>query len=197
MRKLLLALVLVLAVPSAQALVMNENPDRLPPGCDEVAGWENITVEAGKEVAEEFPGTMFTYDRRSFDFEPCTRLTVTLVNHDEVRHQWMVHDLPTETYPMGMFNVEVTGPGNETGTFILPSYEETLLVHCGVPQHMEKGMKAQLKVGEGHGDLANIPGLTADPYRYDYAQEDVLPAKLVLAAVGAVVGGLVAVLLLR
>ena len=34
-------------------------------------------------------------------------------------------------------------------------------MHCDIAQHMEKGMKAQLKVGKGRGDLPSIPGISA------------------------------------
>jgi hypothetical protein len=49
---------------------------------------------------------------------------------------------------------------------IVPSRKKTYLVHCELPQHQEKGMKAQLKVDGGDGDLPSIPGLT-DPVRAD------------------------------
>ncbi|MFB6204292.1 MAG: hypothetical protein ABEJ75_01470 [Candidatus Nanohaloarchaea archaeon] len=171
MRKLLAVLVLLAFLGPAGATVMNENTQRLPPGCDSISGWKNITVHAGTEYAQKFNGKVFTYDRREYRFEPCTKLTVTFVNNDSVRHQWMVHGLPRSTYPGGMFTIETTG-GRETGTFILPAYDETLLVHCGLPQHMQKGMKAQLIVGEGDGDIANIPGITGMRGGYDYPEKN-------------------------
>ncbi len=147
-------------------MVMNENADQLPRGCPRLSGEREITVRAGKEFAQ--PGTMFAYDRNEWRFEPCTKLTVTLINTDNVRHQWMLHGLPRYVYPMGMFTLEVAGKGQRTGTFILPPGDKTYLVHCDVSQHMEKGMKAQLKVGAGDGDLPSIPGVTGprlpDPY---------------------------------
>lgn len=144
-------------------MVVNENFDRLPLGCSEISGEKHITVKAGAEIAEDFPGTAFTYDTHSFeDIAPCTLLTVTFENVDDVRHQFMVHDLPPDTYPMGMFNIEVTGPGKETGTFITPPGDDTLFVHCGVPEHEAKGMIAQIKNGAGDGDLKGIPGLTRE-----------------------------------
>lgn len=144
----------------SRGTVMNANTDTLPDGCDSTATWQNITVHAGKEFAKNLSGTIFTYDDRVFTFPPCTKLTVTLVNHDEVRHQWMVHGLPKDIHNMGMFTLETTGPDRVTGTFILPATPGTHLVHCGVPQHEQKGMKAQLKVGGGSGDLPGIPGIT-------------------------------------
>lgn len=144
-------------------MVVNENFDQLPLGCSEISGEKHITVTAGTEIAEDFPGTVYTYDTHSIeDIEPCTLLTVTFVNKDDIRHQFMVHDLPPDTYAMGMFNIEVTGPGEETGTFITPPGQDTLFVHCGVPEHEAKGMVAQIKNGGGDGDLPGIPGITRD-----------------------------------
>ena len=80
----------------------------------------------------------------------------------------MVHGLPRYLYPEGMFHLEANGGRQKTGTFIVPSAKKTYLVHCDVAQHMEKGMKAQLKVAGGNGDLPSVPGITgsrlADPY---------------------------------
>lgn len=146
---------------TSYSMVVNENFDRLPLGCSAISEEKSITVKAGTEIAEGFPGTVYTYDTHSIeDVKPCTLLTVTFENMDDVRHQFMVHDLPTDTYPMGMFNIEVTGPAKETGTFITPPDQETLLVHCGIPEHEAKGMIAQIKNGGGSGDLPNIPGIT-------------------------------------
>jgi len=142
-------------------MVVNENLDRLPPGCAEISGEMNITVTAGVEVAKDIPGFVYSYDERSIeDVPPCTLLTVTFKNKDSIRHQYMVHNLPAETYPMSMFNIEVNGPGEQSGTFITPSGDSTLFVHCGVPEHEAKGMAAQIKVGKGSGNFPGIPGIT-------------------------------------
>ncbi|MFB6191492.1 MAG: cupredoxin domain-containing protein [Candidatus Nanohaloarchaea archaeon] len=182
MRKALLAALLVtlLSAPGV-SMVMNGNPDELPTNCDSISGWKNITVHAGREYAQQFNGKTFTYDERTLKFERCTKLTVTFVNNDSVRHQWMVHGLPWNVYPGGMFTIEVTGPGSETGTFILPAQDETFRVHCGVPQHQQKGMKAQLKVGEGDGKVSNVPGHTAAYDEYSYPRKS--------AAVPAAIAG--------
>ncbi|MFB6208139.1 MAG: copper oxidase [Candidatus Nanohaloarchaea archaeon] len=169
-KKMLLVLTVLAILNPVSATVMNQNTDELPPGCDSISGWENITVKAGSHYAQQFNGKTFTYDDREYRFPACTKLSVTLVNNDSIRHQWMVHGLPQTTYPGGMFTIETTG-GKETGTFILPAYDETLLVHCGLPQHMQKGMKAQLIVGEGDGNIANIPGITGSTDRYAYPRE--------------------------
>ncbi|MFB6148695.1 MAG: hypothetical protein ABEJ48_03430 [Halobacteriales archaeon] len=78
------------------------------------------------------------------------RVVVTFINTDHIRHQWMVHGLPRSVYPGGMFSLEVTGPGRITGAFITPGTDQTLRVHCSLPQHDEKGMHARLIVGEGN-----------------------------------------------
>ena len=81
----------------------------------------------------------------------------------------MIHGLPKYLYNQGMFHVEAAGGYTQTGSFIVPSDDRTYLVHCDVPQHMEKGMKGQLKVGEGDGDLWSVPGKTAGLYQDSYA----------------------------
>ena len=73
----------------------------------------------------------------------------------------MIHGLPGYMYPKGMFTIELYGKGQKTGSFIVPSRDYTYYIHCEVSQHTEKGMKAQLKVGKGSGNLDSILGLTA------------------------------------
>jgi len=142
-------------------MVMNENLDRLPRDCERITGEQTITVHAGTKYARQFGGTIFAYDQHEWDVAPCTKVTVTLVNEDSVRHQWMLHGLPRYLHPEGMFHLEVNGRGSKTGTFITPGAKKTYLVHCDVAQHTEKGMKAQLKVGGGNGNLPSIPGISA------------------------------------
>lgn len=151
------------------AMVMGQNTDRLPGGCNSVAAVKEITVHAGHKYAEKFPGTMYAFDTQAYQFEPCTKLTVHFINDDDIRHQWMMHGLPKYIYPKGMFHLEVSGPGEVSGTLILPSDDKTYLVHCDIAQHMEKGMKGQLKVGKGNGDLPSIPGLTPYLVQDDYS----------------------------
>ena len=55
-----------------------------------------------------------------------------------------------------------------TGTFIVPGDDQTYLIHCDLAQHMEKGMKGQLKVGGGDGDLWAVPGVSSGFLRADY-----------------------------
>ncbi len=152
----------------AGGMVMGNNPDTLPGGCDKIAETKEITVHAGHKYAEKFPGRMFAFDTQEFQFKPCTKLTVHFINDDNVRHQWMMHGLPKYLYPKGMFHLEVSGPAKISGTLILPPGDKTYLVHCDIAQHMEKGMKAQLKVGKGDGDLPSIPNVTANVVVDDY-----------------------------
>ncbi len=144
-----------------QGAVMGENKDRLPQDCPQIAAEVKLTVHAGRKYADRYPGLMFSYDQPEWEVEPCSRVTVTFVNDDDIRHQWMMHGLPKYIYPQGMFHIEVTGPGEKTGTFILPSLKRTYFVHCDMAQHTEKGLKAQLKAGGGDMDLPSIPGVTA------------------------------------
>lgn len=150
-------------------MVMGQNTDILPGGCDRIAATKEITVHAGHKYAEKFPGRMFAFDVQEYQFEPCTKLTINFINDDDVRHQWMMHGLPRYLYPKGMFHLEVTGPGKISGTLIFPPGDKTYLVHCDIAQHMEKGMKGQLKIGKGDGDLPSIPGVTAYVIQDDYS----------------------------
>jgi len=152
-------------------MVMNENTDRLPRDCARISGEQKITVRAGKQYAQQFNGTMFTYDQQVWHVEPCSKVTITLINDDDVRHQWMIHGLPRYLYPEGMFHLEANGRKSKSGTFIVSSAHKTYLVHCDMAQHMEKGMKAQLKVGGGDGDLPSIPGVTAPRLSDNYSVE--------------------------
>jgi hypothetical protein len=155
-------------------MIMGNNTDKLPGGCDEISETKEITVHAGHQYAEKFPGRMFAFDKQEYHFKPCTKLTVNFINDDEIRHQWMMHGLPKYLYPKGMFHLELTGPGKISGTLILPSKDKTYLVHCDIAQHMEKGMKAQLIVGKGNGILPSIPGVSAYVIQDDYS--DSIPA---------------------
>ncbi len=145
-------------------MVMNENIDKLPKDCKEIAEEVTIQIKAGTEYAKPYPGTVFGYDQHQWKVSPCSRITVEFSNEDEIRHQWMIHGLPTYLYPKGMFHIEVNGKQKKTGTFIIPSAHFTYLVHCDIAQHTEKGMKAQLVAGNGRGDLSSIPGISDPKY---------------------------------
>ncbi len=144
----------------AEGMVMFENTDRLPKECEEISEEVKIEVRAGVKYSKPYPGTVFGYDQHVWHAKPCSKVTVTFTNDDEIRHQWMIHGLPRYLYPKGMFHIEVNGGASKTGSFIVNSSHYTYLVHCDIAQHMEKGMKAQLVVGKGRGDLKSIPGVS-------------------------------------
>ena len=153
----------------AQGMVMNTNSDRLPPGCSVVSRDYDFEVRAGTAYAEAFPGDVFGMSQHEFRVEPCSRVTFTFINEDAIRHQFMIHNLPRNLYPQGMFHLEAAGGATKTGALIVPSGDKTYLVHCDIAQHMEQGMKGQLVAGGGSGDLSSIPGVSArfriDGYR--------------------------------
>ena len=142
-------------------LVMNENRDRLPNGCDAISEDQEFTIQAGREFADAQGSTVFGMSEHVLEVQPCSRLTIHFENRDDIRHQWMVHGLPHYLYPGGMFHIEAFGGQTQSGTFIVPPEDETYLIHCDMAQHMEMGMKGQLVVGSGSGNLWSIPGVTA------------------------------------
>jgi len=172
----------------ANGSVMNANDSTLPRDCARLSGDVRIEVEAGTRFARNRAGQVFGYSRNLFHVEPCSRITVSFHNDDEVRHQWMVHGLPRYLYPGGMFHLEAAGGQTRTGTFIVPSDDKTYLVHCDIAQHMEKGMKAELVVGRGSGDLWAVPGVSAPFNRASYGPRHAWRLVLVALAVGAVIG---------
>jgi plastocyanin len=141
-------------------MVMNQNDSRLPMDCRKVSRDYAFTIRAGVEYAVEFPGTVFGLNQHEIKVDPCSRVTITFINEDQVRHQWMLHGLPRYLYDQGMFTLEAGGEQTQSGTFIVPGDNRTYLVHCDLPQHMEKGMKGQLVVGAGSGNLWSIPGIS-------------------------------------
>ncbi|BBL35589.1 hypothetical protein Nstercoris_01861 [Nitrosomonas stercoris] len=143
-------------------MIMGQNLDKLPSGCQAISEEVEITVRAGRKYAERFPGTVFAFDQQQWHVKPCSKVTFHFSNEDNIRHQFMMHGLPRYLYQFGMFHLEVTGPKTVSGTIIVPGSDDTLLVHCDIAQHMEKGMKAQLVIGKGKQDIPSIPGLT--PY---------------------------------
>lgn len=164
-------------------MIMGQNKDTLPPGCNRISEEASITVRAGHKYSKDFPGTMFGFDAHEWRVKPCTRLTVTFINEDHIRHQWMMHGLPKFIYDKGMFHLEMTGPAKITGTLILPSEDKTYLVHCDIAQHMEKGMKAQLIVGKGSTPFPSIPGITDLAIPDDYGPKVADSVKQVVAPV--------------
>ena len=157
-----------------KGMIMNANTDRLPRDCPQISENVDITIHAGQQYAEKFTGKMFAFDSQEWNVKPCAKINITFINDDQIRHQLMIHGLPGYLYPDGMFHLELNGAGQLQASLILPSQKKTYLVHCELPQHMEKGMKAQLKVDGGDGDLPSIPGISApikaDLYKTDWSQ---------------------------
>ena len=177
----------------ARGMVMNSNADQLPEDCDTISRDYDITVRVGTRYAEMFPGNIFGMSQHLFEVEPCSRINLTFINEDAIRHQFMVHGLPRYLYSQGMFHMEAVGGETLTGSLIMPSDNKTYLVHCDIAQHMEKGMKGQIKVGRGSGDLTSIPGVSA-LFRPDNYQS---MTRQVLAIAGGVVLALAGLLLWR
>ena len=157
--------------------VMNENTETLPRGCDAISTDRQFSIHAGTQYARDFPGSIFGMSQYEVRVEPCSRVTVTFINEDDVRHQWMVHGLPKYLYPAGMFHIEAAGGRSRTGTFIVPPEDRNYLIHCDLSQHMEKGMRGQLVVGSGSGDLWSVNGVSEFFLRDAY-----VPARAWLAA---------------
>jgi hypothetical protein len=157
-----------------KGMIMNANSDKLPADCKAISETRDVTIRAGRQYALKFNGKMFAFSEQEWDVKPCAKLNITFINDDEIRHQLMIHGLPGYLYPEGMFHLELYGKGQLQAAIILPSQKKTYLVHCELPQHAEKGMKAQLKVDGGDVDFPSIPGLTApinaDSYPLDWTQ---------------------------
>jgi hypothetical protein len=179
-----------------KGMIMNANTDRLPKDCPKISGDVDITIRAGHKYAEKFNGKMYAFDNQEWDVPPCTRINVTFINDDEIRHQLMIHGLPGYIYPQGMFHLELYRAGELKASLIVPAQKKTYLVHCELPQHMEKGMKAQLKVDGGDGDLPSIPGLTK-PVRADSYPVDWTPAMGAMLLACILVGCVVPLVLVR
>ncbi len=170
-------------------IVMNENVDRLPRGCDAISREHEFTVRAGRRYAGDAPGVIYGMSSNELRVEPCSRVTVHFINEDEVRHQWMVHGLPRYLYPGGMFHIEALGGQQQSGIFIAPAGDGNYLVHCDMAQHMEKGMRGQLTVGKGGGKLWAVAGLSDAFHRANY-----LPGWSAVAAISIFLAVFVSVL---
>jgi hypothetical protein len=159
-------------VMNDKMMIMNANPNKLPADCPKISEEVNLTIRAGHKHALKFAGKMFAYDQQQWSVKPCAKINITFINDDQIRHQIMVHGLPGYLYPDGMVHLELYGEGQLQASFIVPSRKKTYLVHCELPQHAEKGMKAQLKVDGGDGDLPSISGISAparpDSYSVDW-----------------------------
>jgi len=166
-------------------MVMNWNDDTPSRDCGKISGDVAFEVRAGRKYAEQ--GQSFGFSQNEWNVPACSRVTITFVNEDNIRHQWMLHGLPRYLYPQGMFHLEASGGTTRKGTFIVPSGDKTFLVHCDMAQHMEKGLKAQFKVGSGSGDLPSVPGIT-DARVHDPEQQNSGTWQLVLLASGLMIG---------
>jgi plastocyanin len=174
-------------------VVMNENLGDLPRNCKSISRDYSFTVNAGHQYAEGRPGMIYGMSQHELRVEPCSRIKVTFVNQDEIRHQWMVHGLPRYLYPGGMFHIETAGGQSKAGTFIVPGDEHTYLVHCDMAQHMEKGMRGQLVVGKGGGDLWGVEGVSDVFYRASYLPENIR----MLAGLAIFIGFLVTAIIIK
>jgi uncharacterized cupredoxin-like copper-binding protein len=176
-------------IMNEQGMIMNANPDKLPRDCPKISETVDISIHAGQKHALKFSGKMFAFDNQEWNVKPCAKINITFTNDDQIRHQLMIHGLPGYLYPEGMFHLELYGKGELKASLIVPSQKKTYLVHCELPQHMEKGMKAQLKVDGGDGDLPSIPGLTAaiksDSYRVDWSETTTVAILLFCFLMGA------------
>lgn len=155
-------------------MVMGQNTDQLPGGCDRISESREVTVRAGHKFSEKFPGTMFAFDQQEWKFKPCAKVTIHFINEDNIRHQFMVHGLPKYLYKSGMFHLEATGPSKISGTLIFPGYDQTYLVHCDIAQHMEKGMKGQIVIGKGGIAMPSVPGLNPQIITDSYSNEELI-----------------------
>ena len=144
-----------------KGMVMNANSDNLPKDCQQISEVVDLTIRAGHQYAAKFNGKMFSFDKQEWNVKPCAKINITFVNDDQIRHQLMIHGLPGYLYPDGMLHLELYGQGKLQASLIVPSLNKTYLVHCELAQHAEKGMKSQLKVGSGDGDLPSISGISS------------------------------------
>jgi len=132
-------------------MVLHSNAGQLPDDCDAISADVAITVHAGARHVPAGGPQVFAYDQQSLVAAPCSRVTVTLVNEDAVRHQWLLSGLPEALHPGGVFHLEANGGQRVTGTFIVPGATARYPVFCAVAQHGLQGMQAQLVVGTEQG----------------------------------------------
>ena len=167
-------------------MAMNTNTDILPDGCEIITEEIDISISAGTNNAS-YNGNIFGFSDPEIKASPCSKLNITFTNEDEVRHQFMIHGLPRYIYPSGMFHLEANGGYEVTGSLILPSGSETLIIHCDLSRHAELGMIAQLVIGDGGQDVPGIPYLSGQMFPDSYLSN---------SYIYPVFGGLIAILLL-
>jgi plastocyanin len=137
-------------------LVMNQNIDILPNGCNEISELRFYTIKAGVNYISN-QHDQFGYNVTELNVQPCSKVEITFENEDQIRHQLMIHGLPRYLYPQGMFHLEANGGSSVIGTLIVPPDNETYLIHCDLSRHAELGMRSQINVGEGKNDIPGIP----------------------------------------
>lgn len=150
-----------LLMDSRGRTVIGQNDNRLPDGCTKLSEDVQLTVHAGRAFAK-FPGVVYGYSDAEWHVKPCARLTVTLINDDQVRHQWVVSGLPKELYPKGVFALEASGGEEVTGTFILPPQDRSYPVSSEVHQQPQ-AITSRLIVGEGDAFLPAFPDSNSQP----------------------------------
>lgn len=166
--------------------IFNENTDEAPPGCDGITGERLVEVTA---VSGNDGYPLFEYQPTVIETEPCTRLTVTFSSQTRIRHQFVVRGLPEETYPGGQFGIEADAGAEETATFVTPAEDTTLPFESTVGSQAKSGLRGQIVVGEGDGDVEGIPGVTQHGWEED---GDSLPLREGASALVGVIAGVFA-----
>jgi len=151
-----------------ETATFNENTDGLPPGCDAIEGERTVEVAA----VSGGPGyPLFEYEPATIEAGTCTRLTVSFSSRTRVRHQFVVRNLPAETYPGGYFGIEADSNAEESATLVTPPEPTTLPVESTVGKQARSGLRGQIKVGggdgDGDGDAPGIPGVTKEGWEDD------------------------------
>ena len=139
-------------------MVMNSNIDVLPKDCTEVSADLDIEVRVGRAYSRR--GLTFGYNKHEWVVPPCSRLTVTLINEDQVRHQWTVHGLPRYLYPQGMFHLEVNGKKQKTGTFNAAAAPTKPISHTVILRNTRSRVlkrKSSSAVGPCQASLGSVP----------------------------------------
>lgn len=140
-------------------MVLHSNAERLPEDCEAISEDLAYTVRAGTGHAPAGGPQVFAYDQQMLTASPCSRVTVTLVNEDAVRHQWVLGGLPVALHPDGVFHLEANGGQRVTGSFIVPGLAARYPVSCTVAEHASHGMQAALVVAAQQEDaLWPLPG---------------------------------------
>lgn len=127
-------------------MVLHANAGLLPQDCAAISADVSHTVRAGTRHA--LPGTaqVFAYDASQWVVPACSRVTVTLVNEDAIRHQWLLQGLPSALYPGGAFLLEANGGQRVSGIFIVPGVAARYPVTSANAQHSALGLQAALVV---------------------------------------------------